>query len=1421
MNATRRLLPVSLFLFGFLSCGILGADVPRNDFTFHELVRWGRGEDNRFRALPPSGFEMQVTAGKGNAESKAVQTACTSRDMTVVGQDRLVFSVTGTPKNGQSSLTVLLLFREESGLVTRSAPPIQLLNTRPKQYSLALGTEFGAPDLPSTIAQIKFQLDSGNEPAGHVSTVKITDVRIVSAGDAGSVSGEIVVNPSPRPLSPPEAERPAVKVFFDFDNDDKQLKINTRWSTFIAEEKHPGPGFRDRLLRGTAGVFSEASSPEDADVIVYARTTPSPNAGKIAEATAKGKGLVAYGDIHDAAIAALLPADLQDVPFTELPPRARLHPTAGGALLYAGGVPAGADYAWFRKVRAKTGSRIFSTMGEYPAAVSSLNGKILYSTVGIGVMQLASRQLYDLFFLRAVLAAAGKPELFPVLDALERRLELLEELRGRRDVFEVLDKETLRIQTDKFIQTLCALPPDASLAARVAEIERLAALPPDALVAQDGNSYTAGAHRNNFGRFGWTLDEGLLGANLNRQLGVANNLQEYSVGFTSEDKSQIDLPVWCREPLSGNPESRDAATPLAAKNGNWNFKWRGPGTVRYAVEAVIPESWKGEPVFFEVEAGIDDTDITSINGHRIGGIDAETPGYWQEPRSYRLPPEAVKWGERNRIVCDMTNLSGDAGFNSRPRLRLQTKKHMRSVTVTSLDWVHKRYELVDAQNRKLAQTISLVLPYILYETSEPDVVLSVENLAAYAAFSTLDGLKTVKLDSSGELYRVDRDGPLTEGWVLFWNGDTCRPFAIYFPKYPDAIRVVAENGAASRIEINRKNGLGAFIAGWPYGASNIDTGAWNKTLPKQLPESLRRAQQWLFNFPVGCLESYAVSEKEGKVHIRNRFRLRHLENEFGIPASRYAVFPPLVGYALKQGMAETTNKVEDFGIATDAGPISGVSGDGTLHYTLRIPPFQGFAPVDIAGYPGEKSLMTDIFNKGIRWSSGGYVPEKAWTPQSPQGEGFLSKNFCLCSWGFNLIYCFQSLPFMSPPEKSRFLSRAGFRFFEPLERYGFKLAFRYREEPFSYVNYPVMLPPFYRNKTEYAENYGSTVIFGDENEPGYILPAIIRLAADYQGQRGAAIANWNAIRDMSGFALASEDWACLTSGCRESWQGAFIDMLNCEYPMMCELARLAAINGDRKLEREAIYRAARKTIPTLMRFSFQDFMRRNNLNDAEKNIRYITGWRETSGAAYETADSTSGTIDVFDVAGGVSEDLLVLYKLYVNEAVRDGMARSVIPSFRNRVTYDYMAILSMFGMPRKELDAMYERFKADIPPGLINDHPGMSVFYRIGMMQFARHPELFIDSGENLWISEARFNPKTKTGYFRFCSGSDSGGKLWVYAAFVPEAIIVNGRALPIPESASNGILEFPATPKILNLEIRLGANPNRYRHPMLKNLME
>jgi len=122
---------------------------------------------------------------------------------------------------------------------------------------------------------------------------------------------------------------------------------------------------------------------------------------------------------------------------------------------------------------------------------------------------------------------------------------------------------------------------------------------------------------------------------------------------------------------------------------------------------------------------------------------------------------------------------------------------------------------------------------------------------------------------------------------------------------------------------------------------------------------------------------------------------------------------------------------------------------------------------------------------------------------------------------------------------------------------------------------------------------------------------------------------------------------------------------------------------------------------------------------------------------------------------------------------------------------------------------------------LINDHPGMSVFYRIGMMQFARHPELFIESGENLRISEARFDPKTKTGSFRFRSGSDSGGKLRVYAAFVPNTIMVNGRKFPIPKSASNGILEFPATPEIQTLEIRLGANPNRYRHPMLKNLMK
>jgi hypothetical protein len=76
-----------------------------------------------------------------------------------------------------------------------------------------------------------------------------------------------------------------------------------------------------------------------------------------------------------------------------------------------------------------------------------------------------------------------------------------------------------------------------------------------------------------------------------------------------------------------------------------------------------------------------------------------------------------------------------------------------------------------------------------------------------------------------------------------------------------------------------------------------------------------------------------------------------------------------------------------------------------------------------------------------------------------------------------------------------------------------------------------------------------------------------------------------------------DDYAFHASTCREFGQGSFIDMLNGEYAAFISFARLAKINGDTETEEEALYRAAKRGIPTLARLNYLEYIAENIPNE--------------------------------------------------------------------------------------------------------------------------------------------------------------------------------------------------------------------------------
>ena len=91
------------------------------------------------------------------------------------------------------------------------------------------------------------------------------------------------------------------------------------------------------------------------------------------------------------------------------------------------------------------------------------------------------------------------------------------------------------------------------------------------------------------------------------------------------------------------------------------------GDAWYRIPVVIPEEWKGKPLFFDADT-IDDLDWVWFNGTLIGHTGEDTPQYWSARRLYRIPAETVRYGKTNRIAVRVRDLRGNGGIIGKLRI---------------------------------------------------------------------------------------------------------------------------------------------------------------------------------------------------------------------------------------------------------------------------------------------------------------------------------------------------------------------------------------------------------------------------------------------------------------------------------------------------------------------------------------------------------------------------------------------------------------------------------------------------------------------------------------------------------------------------------------------------------------------------------
>ncbi|HEX2998697.1 MAG TPA: beta galactosidase jelly roll domain-containing protein, partial [Armatimonadota bacterium] len=85
------------------------------------------------------------------------------------------------------------------------------------------------------------------------------------------------------------------------------------------------------------------------------------------------------------------------------------------------------------------------------------------------------------------------------------------------------------------------------------------------------------------------------------------------------------------------------------------------GVAWYRKRFTIPAEWRGSTLALEIGA-VDDFDEAYLNGVKIGATGAETPAYWMARRLYRLPVEAIRFGQENVLAIRVTDNGGNGGI---------------------------------------------------------------------------------------------------------------------------------------------------------------------------------------------------------------------------------------------------------------------------------------------------------------------------------------------------------------------------------------------------------------------------------------------------------------------------------------------------------------------------------------------------------------------------------------------------------------------------------------------------------------------------------------------------------------------------------------------------------------------------------------
>jgi hypothetical protein len=1292
----------------------------------------------------PGGFrlKMERTPGsKGLIEATAV-----NLKKIISPKQRLQFRWRGGRNNQSTSFGILFTFRD----IKKNKAQMKVYRGGSadgpewRKVTIAFDKNLKMFADAYEMTAMRFVLTGKDNPQTY-SSIDITDVAIVDQDDLSLVQNDFVVVPAKRKVEKTSSPAPAgfrkVKVFFDFDNNDFQLALTKR-NVKPVYEKTASAGFRDLVLKNCEGIIQRVDSPEQADVIVYSRTIPSSYAEAIVKAVKSGAGLIIYGVVPDAKISPLLPAKIKLKVLDGLAERKTV--MQSDLALFGGEKFNDVDFGIYMDLLPGNGAKNVLTYADgKPLAVGK--GKLLQYGVGIGTTLLKSDVFYDKLLVHCMLWYGSSNS----ADAIKTLKEY------EKTVADRLDKEERG-----FVEAVT----DAAGISRT-----------------ESKKFSRGMSYNNFGRFGYQIAEGLACDNMDFSLKVvdaARRVQGYT--FDVSGRKTIPLKHWQVKRVSGEVRfPRPNVTELDSGE-----IWRGIGKVEYRCQLEMKPEWKGKILFLEVKDGISDCDEAWFNNQRIGGVSKNVTNYWSRPRRYVIPGKTVKWGGINEFRIVIENLHQGACFNSRPELVIADSDSTRNLAVTDINWIYKQYEITSPSGVH-HMSFNMVTPFMLYDFPQKNAVMNTENIAEYAAFDTSKGIKIVNFSKNNTLYDIKRDGKLAAPWILLYRSGKISPLMLALSRNISSIKVETSRGDVEKIIFDGGNkGLGEIVVGRPWGITQVDTSGWKESLPNEVKKRISEALNYALNLPVACDEIYRVDRNKKQVQIINRFRFHRIKDEWNSPVFPYAVLPPVTAFSIQDKiLGSSPEKLVNFGMNTKFGPLLGIKGCDTVRYTLPLPDrIDPFLP-QIAS-TGNK-LAEDIQGYTVdacRWSFGARSVD-FFTPSKPLGAGFPSMNIDPFAWQMGMGTLLEGYFQYGKKAKHAADVRIRKRVLEPMDLYRYKNFDSARVEPFSGINYTVNFRSIYPNSVNYAPGFGTKLIFGDANEVHAQTAWVAEILADRLGYARHIRNAWPHYKYLVGNNIVIDDWAFHSGSCREYGVGGWMDMINCEFPAMYYHARLAEIAGDQRGADEAIYRTAKKMVPTIARLRFDKYIYENHLGPAGRKIAQVLGFNENEGGKYYLAPLKQNryilnAVDIFDFSQGFAGSLSHLMKKYSLPEVQKYIKEQALPVLTDEHgkfnSMRYLVVLAQFCDKSIPLERYANEVLKIRDKQLRIDRGGFNTGYELGNVLAWKYQVPYLQIAYEAAFERCSFDVKTRRLTLDFTANSSSSRVVIP----VPQSISSNGKEI-------------------------------------------